>query len=411
MHPRRKVLSALIAGLLSHTAYAGTAYVETFADPASTDCTKTNPCDSVQKGINSVGPNGRVNVGPGHYIGSFNVTASKPGVKILSSAGATGTILHSASGPIGYIWADRVVLGQRSKGFTLTGNFNISPYRIIQVIADKVRVEGNIFLGSSGAADGVWLAGKGATVRGNRLDAMRVGIRLDGGSPYGKERFQVSGNTIQANDDCILVESGIANANRIQDNWLTCDADGIEVNNNDSHSAKTGDRYQKNVIQTASSSSGIRVERGNPRIHRNHVKDGLLGVYAVQTNGAKITDNLLTDNDSNGVAVFDTAKPQVSGNTITGGETYTTQISISAMSPMTVQNNNVLTPIGCPIYVSPLVPGNFKLKRNFWGDPLDTDGIPDFSGCGMAMEDAIINGDVSINPSNTIRPIKYKSPL
>lgn len=443
-HPLLPAL-VLLSGLCFATgAHAASRYVDASygSNAGGNDCRDRHaPCQSINHALSQAQSNDRIIVAPGVYqpASILHFDNAKSGIKLTSVAGAAATVIDATSLGASYVFsiafADKVVIGQKRRGFTIIADNSISNAILFINSSDRVRVEGNRLVGASGALNSVMEinASDSLTVRYNdmypRGGSITKGlsvIALVGGSEKNR-KWNISENRLSDMGECINIGSTAPNnANKFVKNRLDgCEVRGIYIRNYDSNldlATASRDRYQDNLIRMKNTGiyrRAIQIDGGNPTINRNMVdvsaghSDGLA---VDNTVGTKITNNLLlgpVGASANGLLSYgvQTLPPsggnpslKMSGNTITG---FNLGTAVDLEELVQFRNNNVLNISGCPLYLDPNVPARpLRASGNFWGDPSG----PATAGCTFTQSLVDI-GHLFFRPSARARPVKFRDPF
>ncbi len=349
------VITALLC-LAVGPALAKSLYVETWGeDNPNVSCSRTAPCETIDYVVGIAGPRDRIIVGPGTFaVGPTGLVITQPGLRLISAAGAGGTELvqdNSSTVPLIEVQAEKVVIGQRRKGFTLRSTVPGEDEIAVHITAgDRARVEGNIFITDIESHAGTGIASDTArnTVRGNFLSGFGFAISLNT-ETLNDTRHIVANNRVEdANGSCIGVASGSNGSNRIYGNvaWH-CGALGISV-------IATGqisrDRIYSNMIHYPAV-LGVALAGGNPTIQRNTIRGGNNGIMTGDfglTTVATIRDNVLVDFLDGGLVVLeDSLNTVIQGNTIVGGD-FSVILPRHEGATSRFSRNNLLNSDICP---------------------------------------------------------------
>ncbi len=283
-----RILAATLFVLLSAGANAATLYVEKWGRTTAGCGSRNDPCSTINAAIAQpgFGTNARIRVGPGIYPESVFFTMD--GVRLESMAGARVTMLRTplAGDMVIHAQGDRVQIGRRGKGFTVTGaTGNLSAG--IRVEGYKPRVEGNIVYGNY---YGIRAIGARAQVRYNEIysnisygldcrhcdrgiiefnEAINnsTGIGVSGIAT----RFQVRRNVSRDNlASGIEVAGSSTNQYTVKDNVVQYNGGGIGVNNAD------GAKFQGNLMGL-NTHRGMRLDQSTfdkPATVRNNIAMG-----------------------------------------------------------------------------------------------------------------------------------------
>lgn len=414
---RRILPLLLLLCAVSQPTVAKTLYVETWGSNTG-PCAKSDPCNSIRYAVENVaGNNDRIIVGPGTYEGHFTIFQDK--LKLVSVAGARGTTIEAGSdiSDLIHVTGHRVSIGQKKKGFTLTGNF-LGRNAIGESIpggSNDIRIEDNIFrdlVSSSNFA--IDINGGKSTIRYNIIERFYGGINISG---YGQDvgRNLVDENRISDVDSepCIAVGGNDNERNRITDNILTsCGYVGIYLDA--ASGEKSGDRVQGNSI-TDAGDIGIEVQGGNPQVRRNSVNGAMdAGIMTDDSIKAQINENLLRNN-AIGVEVRSGSEDvTLKANIIQDSTDVALLLSELPDSIQSISRNNIVNYDCLMRLPSAADPGTeISFSKNFF---VDASGIsmtdPDL-GCGMntTAQDLYDAGRLTFNPSVKPNPVKYKSDL
>jgi hypothetical protein len=400
------VLCIVIIALAPVEARSRTLYVEIFGE-TNTLCSRSRPCDDIADAMGLAAGKDRIVVGPGLYTGSLQVTL--PGLKIVSIAGRRATTLFAdPSTPALQVepGADRVVIGQRGKGFTFLGTFDGADGAVVN--AARARIEGNAVLGNSTGGDGLRITAAGATVRYNEISGFERGLHLP--ASMERSRHLVTDNRVsEPSGVCIQMAGARRSANRLLNNMLrSCGAAGISLITPTDDSV-TGDLIQNNVIGFGNG-AGISIQGGSPRVRRNFISIlGIEGVLVHGTVGATIQDNLVDQSVTAFSLGADNPKLVVSGNTVvTTG--HAVRIAANAVPPRMFSRNNFYHFTDCAFdFDSTSLQGPILFSRNFWGD-LDA-ALPDHA-CDEEFN-ALFTGGILLHMSPSALPnrVRYRGGL
>lgn len=417
---------ALILFTLGHSAaWSKTLYVE----KTGTDdgvCAKAAPCETIQHALDSATPNSRVIVGIGEFEGS--ITISQPGIKLVSVAGAHGTTIIADSADAIDIVGDKVSVGQKRKGFTLTGDFDGGDG--ISVDGDRAKIENNILFNTmldgsmeSDTDDAISLdGGSRATIRFNQIRGFQYGIYQNTASTD-IEKHLITDNRIEGADGgskaTIELDMNPGSKTRIDGNVIidTSGEGGIYLTS-DTTTLKSGIKVTNNIILNTDDDA-IEIDYGNPLVQNNTIAgvfdSDSAGVRIYDTIGAVVKKNLIRNvpvglrHEVDNYGPLDTTFSQ---NIVDDVSEYAIQLEDEDGTFKQIQQNN-FTDIACPIekQFSVAPAETIVTKKNFWGDPADTadGGIPDLS-CDTNANDAL-GTDLEMNPTLKPNAVKYKSPI
>lgn len=285
------VLIALVAG----SAGAATQYVSNTGIDGPGCGPEGAPCRTISQAIDVASEGDRILVLPGVYgdvdgDGAFVTPGDEPAepepgcrcmvhvdksVAILSRDGAAATIVRGAlDGLVSfYVAADRVTIGARKRGFTITGDVQHDGYGVRAFDTANLRVEGNLF---SRLVSAVHVTGRGGFVKANRIgQVFTQGIHVDGSS------MRVKGNVVEQtgsrqHDSAIHVVGGAGGGgHRVERNLvLGNNGVGIFVDNGSADGATQGTDVTGNLV-VGNAASGIKVvlapEGGAARINGNSI--------------------------------------------------------------------------------------------------------------------------------------------
>ena len=398
---------ALLSGV-SHSAWAGRQYVETFGTD-SDHCLRQSPCATIQRALLNAGARSRVIVGPGNYTGRLVI--DKPRTSVVSSAGALATILDISE--IGLsepgVWitvdADGARFGQKGKGFTVTGDFGESTG--IWSNADHTKIEGNIVrdLDVIGLPEiwtnrGISGGGLGLTVRYNRVeqfDAHGILVTGSGGQSNQASLAKVSGNVIRnTRYACIVIlswgrDNGSYDHNHLED----CGQAGIGLLNDyvgfsPGPIRNSGERIRYNTI-SGNTEIAIDAWHGNPSIYRNMLIGELeqncendqypAAIQLHQTVGARVRQNIVRGYGSGFLLTAGAEGTQFSANTVIESQCAAVTVEDGAEPFDRFENNNLYggpTPID---FETVSIGGDIVGRGNFWGNwYTEGDAAPDLAG-------------------------------
>ncbi len=434
--PGSKLIALAVASCFASTSQGKTTYVEIFGDDTN-PCTRSEPCLTIQTGIDQAGAKGRIIVGPGSYdeTESATLNITNESVRLTSVAGAHATVLSGADTPtIVNIAADKVTFGQKRKGFTITTDSGNDVGVLLADGTTSTKIEGNI-LSSTDSMDYSRRAISSApgpsgviktTIRNNWIVGWTEAILLYGrgnGGGGGKERYTISDNRIESRNCTTLYNPGPANAIKVKDNRMDCGRGGIYLfHGNDVNpfsaggTVKTNVKIQRNVISAPH--IGLWLNRGNHDISGNLINGADRGMSLDRLFNSRIRNNLIRNSTSYDIQLFGdefSAGNQITSNTMVN--TGMDSLSLIDTVPRTLSRNNFDEQASCAIEVNPVPSEVIAAKKNFWGDPDSVDGLPPLVGCNAETIDASDPGigdpevTLTFSPVLKANPIKYKSPL
>lgn len=279
---------------LSH---AATRYVETWGNDMANlpNCKKSTPCRTIGAVLGVSGANDRIVVGPGTYTeNGLNVLSFQSGLKLESSAGRHATTIESTIGnPALTVWAEKVRIGKKGKGFTFIGGVTehlAGLYINAPGEFPRIRVEGNQFGLPREASD--------AAYSGYRN---YHGLYVFAGGGKMQVRYNLFTNNDAAGFRCDDCSQALIRDNRIEGN----DGAGISIQNSGRVS------ILRNMAR-ANSSSGIHLS-GFGKIKSNVSNRNLVGI-GLSGNGesSQIDDNIADSNDFRGIDVTGTSTDSAS---------------------------------------------------------------------------------------------------
>lgn len=423
MMVRTVVLWVVLAFFGASAQAAGVFYVDKFGDD-NNSCNRALPCLTITEAIERAGTNGRVIVGPGVYNEAFNITHT--GLRLTSSSGADTTVINMRIAGntdlrdygIG-ILADRVVLGQRNKGFTIRGGLNNFD---VYALGNNIRIEGNRIEFGLGSRSVVML-GDNLTLRYNTLDSKSrdaVVMSRPVVNEVGGKRWLIDNNIVRNTSTAFsLMSTAPNNRNRVTNNVVeNSRADGFLVENREvfegserSLSGRSGDRYLNNSVfhLDGTGGSGFSFTGGNPQADRLRVSLAELDDSAISftnTNNASLRDSVfigeqLRQPDPNvegsnyGIFLGGAKATRIQGNSFTN---FNFGIwGNGDLSDSKFLNNNFSGATTCMFNLfSGAVMSNVQFKRNYWG----ASGAPDVS-CNAVAQALVDNGAIRFQPASS----------
>ena len=248
-HSILKTLALVCVTGISCSAFSASRYVEESygSDAGANDCRNRNtPCATIGYAISQAGPNDRVIVGPGSYQPSSQLNLI-PGLKLTSVAGASSTVIDGTAISGAHVlfagFADKVVIGQKRRGFTILADTSVTQAIIWINASNGARIEGNRFVSPVNtvtSAIDITNSDK-ITIRYNDIYSTGSGVFTNGvrtfslGGVDNNKQWNISDNRLRNITDCIEVGStAVNNANKVTKNRLDdCLEKGIEVRNLD----------------------------------------------------------------------------------------------------------------------------------------------------------------------------------
>ncbi|MGI9319527.1 MAG: right-handed parallel beta-helix repeat-containing protein [bacterium] len=294
--------------VFSQPSLAATLYVEKWGDDAN-NCTKANPCLTINRAKNLSKKNGRIVVGPGIYrenvwIGLNLNFEPLEGLKLESTAGRHATFIQAANSSFHTvnISQSRVQFGKKKKGFTVSGATTAgnAGINIDNASVSNIRIEGNEARSNS---DGIVLRGEKILLQNNVATGNLV---------HGIECFTCTQVTIRDNianrnlvngmliyfSSQVVIERNVASGN-----------DGVGIST-DTTSNTNRLKIRDNVV-TFNQNTGIRagdvgggLVQGN--IASQNVGHGLFVREGPLLQGGKVKGNLLVGNEISGIDFDDT---------------------------------------------------------------------------------------------------------
>ncbi len=340
------ITTALLA--LPGAAWAKTIFIEQWGANQSNCGSKVSPCESIQYASYwRAGPRDRLVVGPGDYVGDLNIDGNHLGQKLVglsleSVVGRHGTrIIGVVNSQVIRVVAEKVRIGRRGKGFTVTQDHSDAVTLIRAQHAGNLRIESNAlvngaygFQGSGGGfliRDNIVRSVTGidcsrcwrSRVLSNRVeDPVYYGIVLGDNNPYA-DRTVVAGNLVtgQSNSNFHAIRVGSAATNYQLINNVVVDArgTGIEI------LGTNGAKIMGNIVVGAGFQGMEITERNNPTpslVANNHVEgSGGDGIRLFNVSRMKLNGNSAIHNGAFGISVsFGYTPVQISGGNLFGNE-------------------------------------------------------------------------------------------
>ena len=345
MWKRRSLLCVIAAvmALSSSLAVAKNIYVERWGrtGPGPICGSKSTPCSTVSKALTLASKNDRILVGPGFYIGNFDVAVE--GLRLESTQGPNVTILWAENNDqdIINVQQRKVRIGRKGRGFTFgnaTANLT-SGVRVQSAVLDGIRVEGNVFQENR---VGVWMAGEKNLIRGNQLlNSVNTAIYAQG-----TDKLQIRDNRI-VQDEGNGIWLWDSSNGIVQDNFISGANIGIRLND-----SSQGNRIADNAVVFAKGGSDAGIWSDNVQGNRllgNVATLAAWGVLArkgdtIQTEPLVVSNSALIAN-SIGLLMSSnfqgTYEVRADGNTVVRSGIASIEIEESARPTSMVRNNLV----------------------------------------------------------------------
>ncbi len=413
---------------------AGTYYVDSVSPGLTIACTKSDPCSGIQTAIDMATPGSRIIVLPGYYSGQLSISGIDR-LKVTSVAGARATQISTGSGNILSIAdSEKVVFGQKKKGFSFEGSTTSSKVTVTN--SPGFKFEGNVISSSAVTPGGDAMAIVGSpksVVRYNTVSGSQWGIWF---YDFNNEPAKtiVADNHVTADNGTCLYFTGVAPKSglKVIDNTVaSCGgsygliiatfaggnygtkvdgnkflggvSDGMNIYNE--FGLKSKDSVVNNVIQNATGTA-ILVSGGNPLIKRNFVRQaGGGGIDVSNTEGARIQDNLVQDAYPPLEHYSHSVDTTVTGNQFAG----LVYVNAGGAAFKKFSRNNLDF---CGFEFDMSEPGDptITASKNFLG-ARNNDGLPDFGHCSGDTYDAYVNDRLLVDPVDKPNPVKYKSDI